>query len=199
MCARSRSAAEPLTESDVRSLHALVMRRSDPEIAGSYATSSRYVNTDSGRHTFPSPAEMPALMGDFAAWFGARPATPETAFAAHRRLVEIHPFNDGNGRTARLLINSDSHPRRLPSGGGATRGPPGLFAGLTAGPDGPRRHRFPPVAVRAPRRVPDRLSRRARRGAAAVPGFEPIVVGVADFGVAIPFSRLREKVARSAG
>ena len=24
---------------------------------------------------------------------------------AHRRLVEIHPFNDGNGRTARLLMN----------------------------------------------------------------------------------------------
>ena len=28
-----------------------------------------------------------------------------TAFEAHRRLVEIHPFNDGNGRTARLLMN----------------------------------------------------------------------------------------------
>jgi Fic family protein len=94
-----------LTESDVRSLHALVMKRSDPEIAGAYATSSRYVNTDSGRHGFPSPAEIPALMGDFAAWLGAAAATPETAFAAHRRLVGIHPFNDGNGRTARLLMN----------------------------------------------------------------------------------------------
>ena len=63
---------------------------------------SRYGETDSGRHHFPPPAEVPALMGDFAQWFGAAPATPETAFAAHRRLVEIHPFNDGNGRTARL-------------------------------------------------------------------------------------------------
>jgi Fic family protein len=44
-------------------------------------------------------------MGDFAAWLGAATATPETAFAAHRRLVDIHPFNDGNGRTARLLMN----------------------------------------------------------------------------------------------
>jgi len=30
---------------------------------------------------------------------------PETAFAAHRDLVGIHPFNDGDGRTARLLMN----------------------------------------------------------------------------------------------
>jgi Fic family protein len=96
---------QPLIESDVRNLHALVMRRSEPDIAGSYATSSRYVNTDRGRHAFPSPSELPALMGDFAAWLRTAPATPETAFSAHRRLVEIHPFNDGNGRTARLLMN----------------------------------------------------------------------------------------------
>ena len=30
---------------------------------------------------------------------------PATACAAHGRLVDIHPFNDGNGRTARLLMN----------------------------------------------------------------------------------------------
>jgi Fic family protein len=94
-----------LTESDVRSLHALVMKRSDPESAGRYATSGRFVNTDRGRHTFPSPVEVPALMGDFAAWLQRAPAMPETAFAAHHRLVDIHPFNDGNGRTARLLMN----------------------------------------------------------------------------------------------
>ena len=44
-------------------------------------------------------------MGDFAQWLGAAPARPATAFTAHRRLVEIHPFNDGNGRTARLVMN----------------------------------------------------------------------------------------------
>jgi Fic family protein len=95
----------PLRETDIRNLHRLVMQRSDPAMAGRYADQGRYVETDSGRHHFPSPAEVPPLMGDFAQWIGTAAATPETAFAAHRRLVEIHPFNDGNGRTARLLMN----------------------------------------------------------------------------------------------
>jgi Fic family protein len=95
----------PLRETDIRNLHRLVMQRADPDTAGRYADQGRYVETDSGRHHFPSPAEVPALMGDFAQWLGAAPATPETAFTAHRRLVEIHPFNDGNGRTARLVMN----------------------------------------------------------------------------------------------
>jgi Fic family protein len=97
--------ATPLTEMDVRTLHSLVVKRSDPEIAGRYADQGRYVLTEAGRHSFPSPAEVPALMGDFAAWLCAAPEAPATAFTAHRRLVEIHPFNDGNGRTARLLMN----------------------------------------------------------------------------------------------
>ena len=44
-------------------------------------------------------------MGDFAVWLQAARTPPANAFEAHRRLVEIHPFNDGNGRNARLLMN----------------------------------------------------------------------------------------------
>jgi Fic family protein len=95
----------PLTEVDVRNLHSLVVKRSRPDIAGRYADLARYVRTETGRHVFPSPAEIPALMGEFAGWLRAAADTPATAFEAHRRLVEIHPFNDGNGRTARLLMN----------------------------------------------------------------------------------------------
>jgi len=95
----------PLTERDVRNVHRLVVQRSRPDIAGRYADLARYVRTETGRHQFPSPAEIPALVGDFANWLSAAPDTPEAAFTAHRRLVEIHPFNDGNGRTARLLMN----------------------------------------------------------------------------------------------
>jgi Fic family protein len=97
--------AEPLREADIRNLHRLVMQRADPDAAGSYADQGRYVETDQGRHNFPPPVEVPARMGDFVQWLGSALVTPQTAFTAHRRLVEIHPFNDGNGRTARLVMN----------------------------------------------------------------------------------------------
>lgn len=96
---------DPITEADVRNLHHLVVANSKPEIAGRYADSARYVNTDAGVHHFPAPVEVPALMEAFCTWLGSAQNTPETAFDAHRELVGIHPFNDGNGRTARLLMN----------------------------------------------------------------------------------------------
>lgn len=95
----------PILESDIRSLHSLVVRRSRPDLAGRYADLNRFVRTETGRHTFPTPAEIPALMGDLALWLRDAPSTPDTAFNAHRRLVDLHPFNDGNGRTGRLLMN----------------------------------------------------------------------------------------------
>src|SRR5581483_125265 len=85
----------PLSGSDVRNLHRLTMQRSQPDIAGQYANLPRYVRTAQGRHDFPSPAEIAPLMGNFVEWLRSAPDTPETAFTAHRRLVEIHPFNDG--------------------------------------------------------------------------------------------------------
>jgi Fic family protein len=95
----------PLTESDVRNVHRLAMQRARPDIAGQYSNVHRHVRTKTGRHEFPSPAEIRTLMHNFGRWLGSAPDTPETAFAAHRHLVDIHPFTDGNGRTARLLMN----------------------------------------------------------------------------------------------
>ena len=95
--------AEPIREMDLRSVHALVVGRTDKEAAGRYASQPRFVA--GSRAAFPSPTVLPALMGDFAAWLAAAPPTPEAAIEAHLRLVSIHPFADGNGRTARLLMN----------------------------------------------------------------------------------------------
>jgi Fic family protein len=55
----------------------------------------------------PNPAKVPSLMQDFLQWLTTRNSLHPVAFAgeAHYRLVTIHPFVDGNGRTARLLMN----------------------------------------------------------------------------------------------
>jgi Fic family protein len=54
---------------------------------------------------FPNPAKIPYLMEEFGGWLSTAAPDPETAFTAHFRLTAIHPFGDGNGRTARLLMN----------------------------------------------------------------------------------------------
>jgi Fic family protein len=96
-------AGEPLREVDIREIHRLVMARVDPEEAGRYSTHQRMIA--GSPLVLPMPVEIPALMAEFAAWLAVAPAGPETGFATHARLVAIHPFSDGNGRTARLLMN----------------------------------------------------------------------------------------------
>lgn len=95
----------PILEADIRNLYHLVVANSKPEIAGQYADSPRYVNTNSGVFNFPAPVQVPAPMQTFCKWLSTASNTPRTAFEAHRRFVAIHPFNDGNGRTAWLLMN----------------------------------------------------------------------------------------------
>jgi Fic family protein len=94
---------DPVTETTVRDLHARVVARSEPEIAGRYSTLPRRIA--GSPVVFPNPAKLPALMQEFGAWLAALAPTPVAAFEAHFRLTAIHPFADGNGRTARLLTN----------------------------------------------------------------------------------------------
>ena len=94
---------EMIRESDLRELHHLVLMRSNPGEAGRYSLHPRAIS--GSRVRFPLPVELPGLMADLAAWLRSAPNHFETAFEAHYRLVTIHPFSDGNGRTARLLMN----------------------------------------------------------------------------------------------
>lgn len=95
----------PIRENDIRALHHLIVAQTGVDIAGQYADRARFVNSSRGIHAFPAPWEIPGLMQSFVDWLRTAVNQPETAFEAHRRLVSIHPFNDGNGRTARLLMN----------------------------------------------------------------------------------------------
>ncbi|AFL72502.1 Fic family protein [Thiocystis violascens] len=93
----------PVYELDIRQIHALVLGRSDRDEAGRYSQRQRMISGSLA--VLPAPAEIPARMGDFAHWLASAAPNPETAFEAHFRLAAIHPFSDGNGRTARLLMN----------------------------------------------------------------------------------------------
>ncbi|HEV3157187.1 MAG TPA: Fic family protein [Candidatus Baltobacteraceae bacterium] len=92
-----------ILEVEIRQIHSLVTGRTDPEYAGQYSPHDRTIRGTSIE--LPSPIDISPLMRDFGQWLSKAPSSVETAFTAHERLVMIHPFTDGNGRTARLLMN----------------------------------------------------------------------------------------------
>lgn len=94
---------DPVTELDIKSIHQLVLSRSNKNEAGRYSPYERSVL--GSNVSFPSPSEIAPLMEEFSNWISTSASTPQFAIEAHARLVTIHPFSDGNGRTARLLMN----------------------------------------------------------------------------------------------
>lgn len=96
------ASAEPIGEKEVCELHRRIVARSEPDIAGLYSAYRRRFAGSAA--VFPNPAKLPALMEAFGRSL-EQAATPQGAFGAHFRLTAIHPFADGNGRTARLLMN----------------------------------------------------------------------------------------------
>jgi Fic family protein len=78
---------------------------------GVYKTRPNSVITASGdTFDYASPEETPAMMSDLVRWYNAESdkgeLTPiELAALLHYRYIRIHPFEDGNGRIARLLVN----------------------------------------------------------------------------------------------
>jgi Fic family protein len=99
--------AELVTEHNIRQIHALILRTIDDENAGTYRKGQVYITGST--YVPPAGIEVPPLMQELVAWINSAEAAElhpvERAALAHFRLVHIHPFVDGNGRTARLLMN----------------------------------------------------------------------------------------------
>lgn len=93
----------PIEETTVRELHRRIVARSQPEIGGIYSTLPRRVA--GSPVIFPNAVKIPGLMKEHGEWLVAAEPEPVNSFDAHFRLLAIHPFADGNGRTARLLMN----------------------------------------------------------------------------------------------
>ena len=115
----------PLTETFIRQLHQTLLREdytvyttlpggvqsSYVVHAGTYKTRPNSVITRYGdRFEYASPEETPALMNDLIVWYNEAEQSGnyspiELAAMFHYRYIRIHPFEDGNGRIARLMVN----------------------------------------------------------------------------------------------
>lgn len=89
---------------DVLNLHAIILDRIDPQNAGYYRMGAvRISGTD---YTPPNAAKVPTLMQEAYRMLNTKDGEPiETGAKIHQKFVDIHPFIDGNGRIARLLLN----------------------------------------------------------------------------------------------
>ena len=115
----------PLTESFIRELHKLILKEpyevnaitpdGNPTkrtiLVGEYKKVPNHVKTQTGEiFYFASPEETPSKMGDLMKWYSENKDKQdihpvEFATEFHYRFIRIHPFDDGNGRISRLLMN----------------------------------------------------------------------------------------------
>lgn len=90
----------------VRQIHKLVLSRIDDENAGQYRRTQ--VRIAGAQHIPPESWEIPQRMQDWETWLHQAEHSLHPvvlAAQAHHKLVAIHPFIDGNGRIARLVMN----------------------------------------------------------------------------------------------
>lgn len=94
-----------INENDIRAIHRIILTGIDDQWAGRYRQTEIFVKGSNVE--FPQPEKISRLMGELVDWLQRQKNihSVKAAAEAHHRLVTIHPFVDGNGRTARLLMN----------------------------------------------------------------------------------------------
>ena len=94
-----------LAEEDILCMHKMILKGIDDDNAGYYRDVP--VRIAGSSVILPNFRKVPDLMSEFIDWLKVSVDLNPVLLAAeaHYRLVSIHPFTDGNGRTARLLMN----------------------------------------------------------------------------------------------
>lgn len=96
----------PFNERELLSVHNLILRGIIPEDAGRYRRVQVMIKGSS--YLPPQPFLVAKNMEDYFIWFEENKSKLHPVILAaemHERLVTIHPFIDGNGRTSRLIMN----------------------------------------------------------------------------------------------
>jgi len=104
----AKKPTKEITRTELLNIHAIILRGIDTANAGKYRSVNVYViQSDDQKHRFPEPYLLPEHKDEFFKWLKETDNLHPVIFAseAHYRLVSIHPFVDGNGRTSRLLMN----------------------------------------------------------------------------------------------
>ena len=91
---------KPLDLHTIKWLHRKVMKHLRPDIAGKW----RCCNVRVGFHIAPDFRQVPRLMLEWGLQHGGA-ATEDAIKAAHVAFETVHPFEDGNGRTGRMIMN----------------------------------------------------------------------------------------------
>lgn len=97
---------ETLSEWQIKNLHRLVLKGIDDENAGVYRNEQVFIS--GAKHIPPAPYLIQEKMNQMMNWYhheGLKLHAVERGAMLHAIFVGIHPFIDGNGRTARLLLN----------------------------------------------------------------------------------------------
>ncbi|GHT51349.1 hypothetical protein FACS1894102_7270 [Spirochaetia bacterium] len=97
-----------LRKTDILNIHSIILQGIDSKNAGKYREVPVYVKLkNGGNHIFCDPLRIIDEMDGYFNWlFSEKKEHPLIlASEAHTRFVSIHPFIDGNGRAARLLMN----------------------------------------------------------------------------------------------
>ena len=95
-----------VSEMLIKNLHQIILQETDKEWAGRYRNANVIIG--GAKHTPPDALQVPQKMHDLIRWLISQKDKLniiELAALLHHKLVHIHPFFDGNGRTARLTIN----------------------------------------------------------------------------------------------
>lgn len=94
-----------INENFMLDIHKIVLTGLDNDNAGFYRNCR--VRISGSTVIMPNPLKVPDLMINFYNWLDENMDNePLTAILAHLKFVSIHPFVDGNGRCARLLMNT---------------------------------------------------------------------------------------------